>query len=754
MSVNVLGIRHHGVGSARQVLNMLNTLKPDCILIEGPPEITDMLHYIGDQKLVPPVSIMVYDSDFPKTASFYPFNQFSPEWVAIKFAIQNDIPFRAIDLPANIYLHLKNNIEEEIQIEIQKSLEDEKSPIDEEFPEKINNHDPMSELANCAGFSNTEDWWDYFFEQQKDNSAEDHFEAVLTSISVLREKDDRPDFFTAAREMYMRQEIRKVQNEMYENIAVICGAWHAPALMDLDKKAKEDQKLLKQLPKSKIKITCTWIPWTNERMAFHSGYGAGITSPGWYEHLWNTDEDITIKWLVKVASVFRSKDLDISSAHVIEATRLSEALAALRNKRNPTLTELNEATLSVMCMGDLLLLNYINKYLTVADKIGEVPDDIPKVPLQEDFERTLKSLMLQLQPHVKQVDLDLRKENDLQKSILFHRLEILEIKWAMKTVSRSKGTFKESWVYEWSPELMVALVDKAFLGNTLELAATAQVHQKLNESDHISVIASYLDKVIPAELFLLIDPMLEKIHELSAISSDILDLMKAIPPLAEVGRYGNVRKSDLQVIGLIVENLISKVNIGLVNACYGLDEEHSTKLFELISMLNESIKLNSNKELIDEWSLALEQCLVKEQIHPIIVGCTIRLLLDANKFTEGEADIHFSHALSTGNEPMDVAFWLEGFLRGSGMILLYDDRLWNLVYNWIEGLDKSQFDEQLPFIRRSFSKFEFAERRQIGEKARKGIHKVENLNRDENFEFDPEKGRMVLPVLMKIMGVN
>ncbi|MBK8389887.1 MAG: hypothetical protein IPL23_11680 [Saprospiraceae bacterium] len=103
---------------------------------------------------------------------------------------------------------------------------------------------------------------------------------------------------------------------------------------------------------------------------------------------------------------------------------------------------------------------------------------------------------------------------------------------------------------------------------------------------------------------------------------------------------------------------------------------------------------------------------------------------------------------------MDVAFWLEGFLRGSGMILLYDDRLWNLVYNWIEGLDKSQFDEQLPFIRRSFSKFEFAERRQIGEKARKGIHKVENLNRDENFEFDPEKGRMVLPVLMKIMGVN
>ncbi|HPN69107.1 MAG TPA: DUF5682 family protein [Saprospiraceae bacterium] len=753
MSVNVLGIRHHGVGSARQVLKMLHKLKPDCILIEGPPEITEMLHYIGNQQLIPPVSIMVYDSDFPKTASFYPFNQFSPEWVAIKFAIQHHIPFRAIDLPANIYLHLKNNIEEEIQTEMQKSL-DEDEVLVEESPDKLYLNDPMSELASCAGFSNTEDWWDYFFEQQNETSAEDHFEAVFTSISALREKNDKPDFFTAAREMYMRQEIRKAQNEMYENIAVICGAWHAPALMDLDQKAKGDDKMLKQLPKTKIKITCTWIPWTNERMAFHSGYGAGITSPGWYEHLWNTDKDVTIKWLVKVAGVFRSKDLDISSAHVIEATRLSEALAAMRNKQHPTLTELNEATLSVMCMGDLMLLNYINKYLTVADKIGKVPEDIPKVPLQEDFERTLKSLRLQLHPHEKLVDLDLRKDSDLQKSILFHRLSILEIRWANRTISRSKGTFKESWTYEWSPELMVALVDKAFLGNTLELAATAQVHQKLNASNHISVIAAYLDKVIPAELFLLIDPMLEKIHELSAISSDIVDLMKAIPPLAEVGRYGNVRKSDLQVIGLIVENLISKVNIGLVNGCYGLDEEHSTKLFELISILNDSIKLNSNKELIDEWFVALEQCLVKDQIHPIIVGCTTRLLLDANKFSEVEADTHFAHALSVGNEPMDVAFWLEGFLRGSGMILLYDDRLWNLVYNWVEGLNKSQFDDQLPFLRRSFSKFEFAERRQIGEKARKGIHLVENLKRDEDFEFDSEKGRIVLPILMKIMGVK
>ena len=35
--VHLFGIRHHGPGCARSLLRALDELRPDCILIEGPP---------------------------------------------------------------------------------------------------------------------------------------------------------------------------------------------------------------------------------------------------------------------------------------------------------------------------------------------------------------------------------------------------------------------------------------------------------------------------------------------------------------------------------------------------------------------------------------------------------------------------------------------------------------------------------------------------------------------------------------------
>ena len=29
----------------------------------------------------------------------------------------------------------------------------------------------------------------------------------------------------------------------------------------------------------------TWVPWTHGRLASWQGYGAGVSSPGWYHHL-------------------------------------------------------------------------------------------------------------------------------------------------------------------------------------------------------------------------------------------------------------------------------------------------------------------------------------------------------------------------------------------------------------------------------------------------------------------------------------
>src|SRR5690606_40147751 len=77
------------------------------------------------------------------------------------------------------------------------------------------------------------------------------------------------------------------------------------------------------LPISRLKVAATWIPWTHGRLSQESGYGAGVESPGWYQHLWRYPEHGTEHWLTRVAALLREADLDASPAQTIE-TRSEE----------------------------------------------------------------------------------------------------------------------------------------------------------------------------------------------------------------------------------------------------------------------------------------------------------------------------------------------------------------------------------------------------------------------------------------------
>jgi Family of unknown function (DUF5682) len=762
MATTILGIRHHGVGSAKQVLARLTLLKPDLIIVEGPPEIADALKYVGHIDLVPPVSIMVYDTNNPKLSSFYPFTNFSPEWVAAKYANENKIPIRTIDMPAAISFNQKLIADELLKENAEKNDEQTAEVIEISEPalkevfEKYAPQDPLLQLAEISGYNNSEAWWDYYFERiNNDTGAETHFEAVQLGMQTLRNVAENEPEENEQREAYMRTQLRQAQNEMYEKIVVVCGAWHQPALLDVDKYEKQDAKILKAIPKSKLKIAASWIPWTNERLSMFSGYGAGISSPGWYEHLWEAKKDYDINWLIKVARIFRKKQIDISSAHIIETVRLAKTIAALRNKSTVTLAELNEATLAVMCMGDGILLQFIQKALIVHPKMGKVPSDIPKLPIQENFEAIIKTLRLPTQPYDMQFDFDLRKENDLQKSIFLHRLLLLQITWGKKVANRNKGTFKESWVLCWQPEVIVQLIDKAYLGNTIEIACTAYINEQAANNNSIAQLAQLIAEIIPAELFQSLDTLLAKIQDLSTIAVDVQDLMLAIAPLIEVARYGNVRKTNATVITYIIENLIVKINIGLPNACYGLNEEQSEKMFALINVVNDNVKLFDNEPLLADWIMMLQKLHQKTNTHLLIIGCVSRLLLDANIFNEEEAENMMGYFLSTTQPAADVAYWLQGFLKNSGTLILYDNRLWNLLYKWVAQLADEVFMELLPFLRKTFAHFEFAERRQIGEKAKKGFTEVNtNNNQIANENFDVEKAEQIIPTLTMLMNLN
>src|SRR5690349_24519293 len=92
--VEVLGVRHHGPGSARSVGRALDELRPDVVVIEGPPELDALIPLAGDPDLVPPVAGLVYAVEAPRRAAFYPFAAFSPEWVALQWSLDHGVEVR------------------------------------------------------------------------------------------------------------------------------------------------------------------------------------------------------------------------------------------------------------------------------------------------------------------------------------------------------------------------------------------------------------------------------------------------------------------------------------------------------------------------------------------------------------------------------------------------------------------------------------------------------------------------------------
>ena len=99
--------------------------------------------------------------------------------------------------------------------------------------------------------------------------------------------------------------------------------------------AAQDHRTLRALPKA-MKTAAAWVPWTFDRLAAESGYGAGVESPGWYAHLWSGTEPLAVSWMAKVAALFREEGLDASAAHLVEAVRLAETLAAMRGRAVPS----------------------------------------------------------------------------------------------------------------------------------------------------------------------------------------------------------------------------------------------------------------------------------------------------------------------------------------------------------------------------------------------------------------------------------
>ncbi|MBD0262232.1 MAG: hypothetical protein ICV78_05745, partial [Tolypothrix sp. Co-bin9] len=715
MTIHIFGIRHHGPGSARSLRQALECLEPDIILIEGPPDAESLLPLLSSPAMQPPVALLIYVPDKPQECVYYPFAIFSPEWQALHYGLSNNVPVRFMDLP----LAHRMGDKEEFSSPSPSSPLSPPSPTPPLPPSSLP-EDPLSLLGKAAGYSEGDRWWEDMVEQR--HNSVDLFRAILEAMTAVRQ-DTPPstDPIEAQREAYMRKTIREAEKAGYKRIAVVCGAWHAPALSDISS-ASDDTAILKGLPK--IKVEATWIPWTYGRLSYNSGYGAGIESPGWYHHLWEwgllggqgsnfslstlsppsptprlPHSPVTIRWITQVANLLREQGLDASSAHVIEAVRLAESLAALRNRRLPGLPELNEAIQAVFCFGSDLPMRLIHDKLIVGDRLGKVPPETPMMPLQQDLMRQQKRLRIGAEVTEKTLDLDLRNNNDLERSHLLHRLNLLEIPWGqLQQTSNKKGTFHEFWRLQWHPEFAVSLIEAGIWGNTVKDAAANIACNKADAANDLPTLTTVLNQVILSDLADAVTYLMSRLENAAALVSDVTHLMAALPPLANVLRYGNVRSSDTKMITHVVDKLVTRICISLPGACASLDDDAAAAMYDNVMKVNSAIALLQNQEHITSWQQVLAQISDNQRLHKLIAGCCCRLLLDAGIFNADEAARRMGLALSIATEPPQAAAWVEGFLKGSGLLLLHDDMLWQVLDNWLTQLPGEFFTALLPLL--------------------------------------------------------
>lgn len=759
--LKIFGVRHHGIGCSRALVTALDDYKPDLVLVEGPQDAESVLEYVGDADLLPPVAILIYADDDPSYAGFYPLSCFSPEWITLRYGAATGAEVKFFDLPSSVSFTLKKakrekEQEEEKENEEQKDKSEEHDEIalDEEQDENKSLaqellDDPLGTIARHSGIVNFSEWEERAVEQADAPGAlfPELIEMCAVARSIVEEDETvKRSYEESLREAHMRRCAREALKSGAERIAVVCGAWHAPVLelenperKDLIPTKKDDDALLAKLPK--MKTTATWIPWTHRRLARASGYGAAIKSPGWFEALWKESEEKALldricgvdkksvsqdepetnaiaRWTTRAARCLRKNGFEsLSTAEAIDAARLADSLATMRGRSAPNIEDARDAVFCVFGQCREEIVDVVRNKLEVGESLGTVPQTVPTVPLERDLELQAKKLRLKRTDGDTLVKLDLREESGKKKSAFFHRVNLLNIPWAVLAEDevRSLGTFRECWTLRWDPEYAVRLVEASRFGATVYDAASNSVVAALEKLKGIGAVLALFEQALNAEIAQhALDALFQRIEKDAALTYDVDELFDAIPPLARLLRYGDSRKSNAERLRTLFDTLYVRLLLALPGSCAYLDEDAAQARNAALDKLTRSIIALDNRDSLTQLCDVYRKTVDDPATSRAVSGKLTRVLFDQSVYDAETLALKFGFFVSTTTEPPDAAQWLGGFLSGPGQTLLWLEPIWRMFDSWLAALDAEAFLELAPILRRSFADFTPPERKEMG----------------------------------------
>ncbi len=477
--------------------------------------------------------------------------------------------------------------------------------------------------------------------------------------------------------------------------------------------------------------SATLMPYSYYRLSTRSGYGAGNKAPAYFELLWDSLngeglERAPYLYLTKLAAAHRKAGNLTSSAEVIEAARLADALARMRGSKYPALADLRDASVAAMGHGSFAELALAAADTEIGTKIGYLPEGVSRTSVQQDFYRQLKELRLEKYrtAQLQQLDLDLREKlnvksegaalADLRRSFFLHRLRVLGVHFAALLPSRQEGAnWGEYWELRWTPEAEIEIVESALLGDTIEGAAAFALKERAEQSGSIAQAAAIFQDAFLCGMPAAAAHALSVLQGLSVDAAALADVAETAQRLSLVARYGDLRRFDPAPVLPLIQQLFLRACLTMEDACV-CDAKAAPAACQAMDQIN---LLQLNHDFLEEerWVNLLHRLSDRDDLNTRCSGFAMAILLERGQADEEALAREVARRLSPG-VPADLgAGWFEGLAGKNRYALIARLSLWRHLDEYLSGLDEETFRRALVFLRRAFADFTPSEKNDIAE---------------------------------------
>lgn len=717
------GVRHHSPVCAYYVEEFLRRTQPEVLLIEGPSDLSGLIPQLCAPEVELPGAILAYTEEAPVHTVLYPFAEFSPEYAAMKWAVQNGVEVRFCDLPSDCVL---------AQIQ-QESDEDREAP-DSRTPSVYERMEAASGMDNGS-------FWEYCFEQCE--SYEDFLAAAENYGAELRSFSGG-DPHNSLREAFMRRVISECEAAHPDgNIAVLTGAFHTAGLKGVPF-TQQDRELTEKLPAVPSKATL--MPYSYYRLSERSGYGAGCKAPAYNELLWECRcsgdiRDSAAQYLAKIAQYQREHGFGCSTAEVIEAKRLADTLAGMRDGRLPNLADLRDAAVTCLGHGSFSEISLACADTEIGTKIGSMPEGTVCTSVQEDFMRQLKELRLQKyrKASAEELPLDLRENLrvktekaafiDLERSFFLHRLKSLGVSFCIKKARpQDNATWAELWELRWTPQAEIEIVEASLKGDTVEQAAANDLSRRLAEAESVAQTAALLDAAFECGLPDCVKTAAFSVQKQTAECSSAAEIGRALGTLSGIMRFGSIRRLDLSSLPELMEKLFLRFCLCLPSGVV-CDRPAAEQLITAVSAVNDACTAH---DFLDgaRFTALLSDIADSNFASPLLSGFCCAVLMERGLIAADKLSELIGRRLSPGFAA-EGAQWFEGFSKKNRRALISRLSVWEKLCGFTAGLSDEEFKPVLVCLRRTFAEYTPAEKSDIAE----NIGEVLGISKQAAAEF-------------------